>query len=104
MTTPMMLPDPVLKVEDLMCASCIFASDVDIDPESNTITCIRTRDTIAEYPIDFCCGEGGWFVGGMDLIHNLIQALQYFYIKRNAETREDDSRVEISTVNTKTPF
>lgn len=104
MTTPMMLPNPVTRVEQINCATCVFSKEDDSDEESGFITCIRDRDGVSNYNHDFYCGEGGWFVGGMDLVHNLIQALQYFYIKRNAETRENESRVEVSAINVKTPF
>lgn len=92
----MMLPEPVLNPEELMCATCVFSVDViDGDPESDMITCVKDRDGVADYPLDFCCGEGGWFVGGMDLIHNLIQALQYFHIKYNAERKDNERKVEV---------
>lgn len=104
-TTPMILPRPVLKLEDLNCATCVFSRDMEEDNEDGLITCIRARDAISNYPYDFYCGEGGWFVGGMDLIHNMIQAIQHFYIKDKIERKEDESRgVEIPTVDTKTPF
>lgn len=84
---------PITKLEDARCPNCIFcityAEDGHLD-----YYCSRTHP-LAEEPapvpevIDtHYCGEGGWFVSTMDLIHSLLQVYQYFNIKGTQETEE----------------